>query len=114
MDFVGVLSSSLGAHAIALNICHTTTDFLSLAKDIKRVMFWDKTSLFVGRFLILIYQNACPAKCCNCNALTEAESDFIAQIGSKTKSDSVTNKILNWCNFFGNSDKANFVWFHHK
>ena len=39
MDFVGVLSSSLGAHAIELNICHTTTDFLRLACSLQRDFF---------------------------------------------------------------------------
>ena len=29
----------MGAHAIELNICHTTTDFLRLAKDIKKFLF---------------------------------------------------------------------------
>ena len=39
MDFVGVLSSSLGVHAIELNICHSTTDTLRQAKDIKKFLF---------------------------------------------------------------------------
>ena len=38
MDFVEVLSSSLGAHVIELNICHTITDFARLAKDIKKCL----------------------------------------------------------------------------
>ena len=57
-----------------------------------RLPFWDITFLFVGQFLILIYQNVCHAKCCNFSALTEAKSDFSAQKGQTTKSDSVTNK----------------------